>query len=621
MNRFSWGVRSEQLSRLSLLFISMIGGSIFIQEGVLKIGVPKEGLIFGLLVLFLVIVDLYPMPVSKGHTAISFPLVYAIYVMEGMSFSILAFGMVSLLINLFKRRPLRIVFFNPAQLLTSLYIAFLAGEYFKGLYLEHIQSGLLAGIWHLTFTIIPFYLINNLIVDFILIIRPQPYTWKAWRQKTIQEGNSFIVSYVYLILFYVLGSQNRGEIDVFSFFFFFSPLVALALLGSIIVRLKKEKAKLKAIFSISSELNKKIASKDWLNFLAENLQKFIDVDAWILWKKAEDGWNLRFASGLVEESLDQLEERTRFFNEINELFLYHNTDRGAGPAAEFFSSQVKTLLYVPLVLDEEVVGLFVFGRTRTKSFSPEDVQSAATLANQLAVLIKTKWLFAEQEKRMILEERNRIARDIHDGVAQSLAGAVMNLETAERKFVKVPDESLRLIHESRETLRYSLKEVRESIYALRPYPTERVGLVSAISSRIKTLQGVQLFHIIFDTRGKEFPLSSMAEKIVFDTFQESVQNAIKHANATRMEILLSYQREHLLLKVKDNGSGFSLFKAMIKAQKQPHFGILHMNEAAEKIHASLQIDSKEGVGTEITLTVPKIGVEGGILDDQAYAGR
>ncbi|MBW9235206.1 hypothetical protein JQK62_23925, partial [Leptospira santarosai] len=97
--------------------------------------------------------------------------------------------------------------------------------------------------------------------------------------------------------------------------------------------------------------------------------------------------------------------------------------------------------------------------------------------------------------------------------------------------------------------------------------------------------------------------------------QESVQNAIKHSKAKKIEILLSYQKEHALLKVRDDGVGFSLFQAMLKARKEPHFGILHMNEAAEKIHASLQVDSREGEGTEITLTVPKMGIEGGESDD------
>ena len=613
--------RKERQARISLMVISIIGVWVFFQFGLLKLQEPRKPLILGLLVLFLAIVELNPLPVWKGYTTISFPLVYAIYVMFDFSYAIVCYALIVSSINLFKRRPLRIVFFNPAQLIISLYAAYLVSLLLSAAFPFEDQSRVLHGIGHFSFLIIPFYVINNLIVDFILVIRPQTYSLKTWRLKTFQELNSFIISYSYLVLFIVLGNQNRGEIDVISFFFFFSPLVCVALLSSIIANLKKERSKLNALFSISSELNKKIASPDWLSFLTDNLQEFIDVEAWILWKRENGSWKLKFSSGLVRDDLKLSDETRMMMDRIKCLKVYHNVKNAGGPANEFFNKEIRSLLYAPLIFDNELVGLFVFGRSRTKSFTEEDMPSAATLANQLAVLIKTKWLFAEQEKRLILEERNRIARDIHDGVAQSLAGAIMNLETANRKFAKMPEDSLRLMVESTGKLRKSLKEVRESIYALRPYPTERVGLLPAISTRVEMIRKDCHIDILLEKRGNEFQLSPMVEKIIFDTFQESTQNSIKHAEASRIDILLSYQKENVLLKIRDNGKGFSLFQAMIKARNHPHFGILHMNEAAEKIQASLQVDSREGAGTEITLTVPRMGIEGRKINDKAYASR
>lgn len=607
--------KTESAASKAMLFISILGFLIFLQFGLLNLTVLEEPLILGFLVLSLVIVELYPMPVWRGFTTISFPLVYTIYIMHGLGYSVVVYALIVFTINLLKRRPLRIVFFNPFQLIIGLVSADLIASMIISLLPMSDFSTLIQGIIHFTLVIIPFYIINNLIVDFILIIRPQHYAYKVWKQKTLQELNSFWISFAYLFLFYVLGSQNRGDIDVISFFFFFSPLVALALLSSIIVRLNKEKTRLKALFKISTELNRKIPTEEWLSFLETHLREFIDVDAWTLWIKENDSWQLKIATGLSKSHLEKIEEVKVSIDTIKQLTIFHDAKKGGGPASPIFNAELRTFLYAPLTLDEEVVGLFIFGRSRTNSFQEEDVQAAATIANQLAVLIKTKMLIAEQEKTIILEERNRIAREIHDGVAQSLAGAVMKLETAERKFSKMPDDSLRLIKESKDKLRQSLKEVRESIYALRPYPTERIGLHAAIATRINSIQKEYPIEIELESRGHEFPLSSMAEKIIFDIFQESVQNAIKHSQATKIEILLSYQKEHALLKVKDDGVGFSLFQAMLKARKEPHFGILHMNEAAEKIHASLQVDSREGAGTEIALTVPKMGIEGGKSDD------
>lgn len=102
--------------------------------------------------------------------------------------------------------------------------------------------------------------------------------------------------------------------------------------------------------------------------------------------------------------------------------------------------------------------------------------------------------------------------------------------------------------------------------------------------------------------------------------QESLQNIVKHAQADNVEILLSKQREHVLLKVKDNGIGFSLFESMIKAKSEPHYGILHMNEQAEQLEATLQIDSSAGKGTKITLLIPDSETRGDYNDSNISGG-
>jgi signal transduction histidine kinase len=613
--------QKERMAQIFLLVISVLGWSAIVKFGFFQLQPPEHLSIFILLILFLAIVEYFPMPVWRGFTTISFPIVYAIYVMQGIEIAVSTYTIIVFLGYLAKRRPLRIVFFNPAQLSVSFLAAYWFTNTFFPLFTVDETSRLVTAILHFSFMIFPFYLMNNLIVDLILILRPQPYTFASWKQKNIQELNSLVVSYIYLLLFNVLGNQNRGDIDVISFFFFFSPLVGLALLSSSIVRLRKEKVRLKALFKMSSELNKILPSREWLHFLQNSLNEFIDVDASILWIREDGEWKRKYAMGLTVGN-DLLDHSVMDnFEHMKQLTIYHNTKKDSGPCGDCFDKDILSSLYAPLLIEDEIVGMFVFGRSRTRSFNEEDIQSCATLANQLAIVIKTKMLFAEQEKRLILEERNRLARDIHDGVAQSLAGAIMKLETAERKFLKVPEDALKLIQDSNEKLRKSLKEVRQSIYALRPYPTERVGLISAMNSRVSMLQQEHALEIHFETRGIEYPLSPMVEKIIFDIFQESMHNAIKHAKGTIFEILLSFQREHVLLKVKDNGLGFSLFQAMIKARNHPHFGILQMNESAERIQASLQIDSKEGEGTEINLTIPRMGIEGGNEHDQAYASR
>lgn len=613
--------RSHQRERYAKLFmtsISVVGWTLILFHSV-KLEPVNETVILALLFTFLLISEYYPMPVWRGHTAITFPIIYVLFLLYGFSYTALMYACAVLAVNIIHRRPLRTVFFNPAQLVISLYGAVLFLPVIQPFLERMALRPIVEGILEYFILLASYFVINNLIVDLVLVIRPQPYSYNLWKHKTLTELNSAAISLIYGITLYVVGSQNRGEIDVFAYFFFFSPLVGISLLSATIARLKKEKHRLKMLFSITTELNQMLPAQDWLSALKGSFNELIGAEASLLWIKKEGDWELCFTDGRIAPGCELRTGAFDAFEEMRHPITYNDRKIDGGVAADCFENDVKAFVYTPLVIENETIGMFIIARSRTKSFEDDDVQSIATLANQLAVIIKTRMLFSEKEKRIVLEERNRIARDIHDGVAQTLAGAVMKLETAGKKFNKNPEETRKLVDESVLGLRESLKEVRESIYALRPYPTQRASLAEAILRKIEAVQKEYKQEIDFEIRGQELQLSQMVEKVLFDTFQESLQNAIKHSQASKIEILLSYQSEHILLKIKDDGRGFSLFQAMLKARNEPHFGILQMNDAAEKINATLQIDSKVGTGTEVSITVPRMGIEGGSIIDQAHA--
>jgi signal transduction histidine kinase len=617
LNSINVLTRREKYSKFLLLAVSLVGWGI-IANFMTDMSFPHEPIILLLLALFLFLSEYFPMPVWRGFTSISFPLLYVIFILYGLSYSLVIYAMAVLAVNLIQRRPIRIVFFNPAQLVLSFFLAHAFFLHLSPVITRFTDSEIMFGLAQYSILLALFLFFNNLVVDLVLVIRPQPYPFQVWLQKTITEGLSGLVSLLYGFLLYFIG-QDRGEIDIFSYFFFFSPLVGLALLSSVIVRLRKERKRLKALFTITNELNQMLPTQKWLGKLKESFQDFMNVDALLLWVKDGGDWQLVIKEGHFRRDAETTSEILSSFDKVKIPLVYDNRKKGLGFADSFFENDIKSAVYSPLVIDNETVGMFFVGRSRTRSFEDDDIRSIATLSNQLAVILKTKMLFTEKEKRIVLEERNRIAREIHDGLAQTLAGAVMKLDTAGKKIAKQPEVTSRLVEESISGLRESLKEVRASIYALRPYPTERTGLKAAITNKIEVVRKEHGKTIHFEVRGHEQDLSPMAEKVLFDTFKESLQNAIKHSNADKLEVLLSYQSEHILLKIKDNGIGFSLFQAMLKARTNPHFGILQMNDAADKINASLQIDSHEGAGTEVTIIVPKMGLEGGNQIDQANA--
>ncbi|SEQ38022.1 hypothetical protein SAMN05216232_2228 [Virgibacillus subterraneus] len=580
---------------------------------------PKDPIILLLFAVFLAICEYYPIPVWKGNTAINFPIMFTLYLVFGLGYTIFVLASVVLLVNLISRRPLRIVFFNPAQLILSFYIAVKLPELFDDIIF--LNSSFINDFIKYGLILLLFHIINNLLVDVVLWLRPQIYSLNSWKQKALSEGTSFIISLGYGFMLFLLGSQNRGGIDFFSFFFFFSPLVGLSMLSAVIFRLRTEKSRLKALFSITSELNTMVPTEDWLDGLKTSFKAFIDADACILWFKEGDEWYKRFEQGSVKDNIDLRNEDFQMMSNMEKPVRYDNRRHDIGIASVCFDQSLKSFVYAPLIIEKEVFGTLIVARSRTKSFLEDDVSSIASFANQLAIVMKTRTLIKEQEKRLILEERNRIAREIHDGVAQSLAGAIMNLETAERKFTNKPYETLTIISGSVLKLRNSLKEVRESIYALRPYPTERIGLISAITKKIEEVNSEYKVDINFEVRGIEERLSSMTEKVLFDVLRESILNCIKHSRTEKIVVLLSYQSQQILLRIKDFGVGFSLFDEMIKAENTSHFGILNMNESIEKINGSLQINSKKGSGTEISIIIPKMHLEGGPQYDKNNVSR
>ncbi|MGP4106478.1 GAF domain-containing sensor histidine kinase [Virgibacillus sp. L01] len=599
----------EANAKIFMIGISVLGFGLALIHIFQLQGSPKEPIILLLFAVFLAICEYYPIPVWKGNTAINFPIMFTLYLVFGLGYTVIVLASVVLLVNLISRRPIRIVFFNPAQLILSFYIAVKLTEFFDDIIFlnssfidEFIKYGLILLLFHL---------INNILVDIVLWLRPQTYSLNSWKQKTLSEGTSFIISLGYGFMLFLLGSQNRGEIDFFSFFFFFSPLVGLSLLSAVIFRLRTEKSRLKALFSITSELNTMVPTEDWLDGLKASFKAFIDVDASVLWFKEGDGWCKRFEQGAVKGNIDLNKEDFRIMANMEKPVLYDNRKHDIGIASTCFDQNLKSFVYAPLIIEREVFGILIVARSRTKSFVEDDISSITSFANQLAIVMKTRTLIKEQEKRLLLEERNRIAREIHDGVAQSLAGAIMNLETAERKFTNKPQETLSMISGSILKLRNSLKEVRESIYALRPYPTEKIGLMSAITKKVEEVSSEYKMDINFEVRGVEERLSSMTEKVLFDVLRESITNCIKHSKTEKIDVLLSYQSQQILLRIKDFGVGFSLFDEMIKAENTSHFGILNMNESIEKINGSLQINSKKGTGTEISIIIPKMDLEGG----------
>lgn len=198
------------------------------------------------------------------------------------------------------------------------------------------------------------------------------------------------------------------------------------------------------------------------------------------------------------------------------------------------------------------------------------------------------------------EERRRISREIHDGPAQMLANILLRSELIEKAANKGDIEhAIEELKNIREMVRSTLYEVRHIIYDLRPMALDDLGLVPTIKRYIATTSEYHQIEIDFKPIGKITRLSQEYEIAFFRLLQESIQNAIKHAEASQIKVRLEIGEKTVTMVVQDDGKGFD---PTLKYENS--FGLVGMRERVDMLNGEITIDSKIGKGTRIYIQVP-----------------
>lgn len=204
------------------------------------------------------------------------------------------------------------------------------------------------------------------------------------------------------------------------------------------------------------------------------------------------------------------------------------------------------------------------------------------------------------EAASILEERNRMAREIHDTLAQAFTGILAQVGAAKQVLtddLEATEAHLDLI---KELARTGLVEARRSVVALRPQLLEEGSLQSALHRLVAQLRTAAMdTTLYYEIEGAVYSLPTEVESNLLRIGQEALTNAIRHANADEIRVELIYDRDRFCLRVRDNGQGFGV--GIIPASLG--FGLLGMSERAERIGAQLTIRSQPGEGTEMIVTV------------------
>lgn len=199
-------------------------------------------------------------------------------------------------------------------------------------------------------------------------------------------------------------------------------------------------------------------------------------------------------------------------------------------------------------------------------------------------------------------ERKRLSREIHDGPAQMLANILIRSEIVDLAFREGKvDHALEEVKSIRENIRTSLQEVRRIIYDLRPMALDDLGLFPTIRKHVKTMSDYSGIDIELILLGDERRLEANYEVAIFRLVQEALQNAINHAEATLIKVIIELLDDQLTVVIRDNGVGF---EACVDSAKENSFGLIGMRERVEILEGKMIIDSKKGEGTTVKIKVP-----------------
>jgi signal transduction histidine kinase len=207
---------------------------------------------------------------------------------------------------------------------------------------------------------------------------------------------------------------------------------------------------------------------------------------------------------------------------------------------------------------------------------------------------------AEADFALLTAERTRLARELHDTLEQTIASAALQLDAARGFFSEQPRESERLLVAATDQLRESQLEVRRSVWNLRSVKLEEATLPEALQQLGKALADSHGPVVEVRCEGEPRHVPPGAASHLFRVAQEGVTNALKHAQARRIEIILTFRPEAVELRVNDDGCGFDPAAGATNG----HFGLRGMRERARALEAELTLDSTPGHGTRLRLTLP-----------------
>jgi signal transduction histidine kinase len=253
---------------------------------------------------------------------------------------------------------------------------------------------------------------------------------------------------------------------------------------------------------------------------------------------------------------------------------------------------------LPLMRKDRLIGILVLAASEKQFFTQHHATLALAIANQAAIAIENARLYEQAQELAALEERQKLARELHDSVSQALYGIALGTHTARKLLERDPSLVAEQLEYILTLTKAGLAEMRALIFELRPESLETEGLVSALLKQVAALKARH--DIAIETDLCDEPnLSLKAKQELYRVAQEALHNAMKHASASLVQVKLNWTDDAIILEIHDNGRGFNPQDSF-----PGHLGLLSMQERVKKLLGNLSIESAPDQGTTIRARIP-----------------
>ncbi|MDG4821785.1 GAF domain-containing sensor histidine kinase [Asanoa sp. WMMD1127] len=276
------------------------------------------------------------------------------------------------------------------------------------------------------------------------------------------------------------------------------------------------------------------------------------------------------------------------------------SDIRAHPRFEYWPKhhpELRDFLGMPIVHGEEILGALYLANKRDGEFGQEDEDLLRILAGHAAIALVNARLYERSRELSVLEERDRIARELHDSVAQKLFGLRLTADAAAALVARDPDGAEAQLRTVRALAAEAADELRSIVVGMRPADLAAEGLDAALRKQVRLLDRVHAARVRLRVRSAVPRLAPDREDAAYRVAQEALHNALRHADARTVEVRLFVDGAFLVVEVCDDGVG-------LRPADQSSLGLASMRDRASSVGGALRVVSDAGKGTTVRLEVP-----------------